>query len=63
MIGKVPVAQDGSFQSKPVYFGGQGVQACNHVVRARLYGADNKPLSVAVVFNVAREGANCPVQR
>jgi ABC-type thiamin/hydroxymethylpyrimidine transport system permease subunit len=61
-VGKVPVGPDGSFKSKPVNFGGQGVQACNHVVRARLYNANNTPLSVAIGFNIAREGAPCPVQ-
>lgn len=61
-IGQVALAEDGSFESKPVNFGGEGVQACNHAVRARLYDSNHRPLSVAIVFNIAREGANCPSQ-
>lgn len=59
-IGKLPLADDGSFDSKPVMFAGEGLQACNHALRVRLYDARNTPLSVATVFNIARQGANCP---
>lgn len=61
-IGQAPLAEDGSFESKPVNFGGEGAQACHHAVRARLYDSHNTPLSVAIVFNIAREDANCPSQ-
>ncbi len=58
-IGRVPLAGDGTFDSKPVYFGGEGVQACHHAVRARLYDERGNPLSVAIVFNVKRDGSAC----
>ncbi len=59
-LGRVELAEDGSFQTKePIFFGGEGKQACNHMVRARLYDAAKHPLSVALNFNIARQGSNC----
>jgi dolichyl-phosphate-mannose-protein mannosyltransferase len=57
--GRYFVRQDGTFESSPVPFGGQAVQACNHMVRARLYDSSSRPRAVAVSFNVVRQGANC----
>lgn len=58
-VARVPVEADGGFMTKPVIFGGQGAQACNHAVRARLYSPANRPVSVATVFNIPRKGAEC----
>lgn len=58
-LGKLPLRADGSFDFPKAVFGGQQWQACNHMVRARLYDAAGHPRAVSVVFNIARAGSAC----
>ena len=58
-VGKYPLQQDGTFTAKAI-FGGEGSQACHHMLRARLYDPQGKPRAVSVVFNVRRADQSCP---
>jgi hypothetical protein len=58
-IGKSLVRQDGTFEAKAI-FGGEGNQACHHMLRARLFDAHGNPRAVSVVFNVKRSDQSCP---
>jgi hypothetical protein len=51
--------QDGTFAAKAT-FGGEGRQACHHMLRARLYDPQGNPRAVSVVFNVRRADQSCP---
>jgi hypothetical protein len=58
-IGKSLVRQDGTFAAKAI-FGGEGNQACHHMLRARLCDAQGNSRAVSVVFNVKRSDQSCP---
>jgi Dolichyl-phosphate-mannose-protein mannosyltransferase len=48
-----PDAADGSF-SRTIYLGGEGAQQCHHLVRARLYDAQDQEVASTVVYEIAR---------
>jgi len=58
-VGKYPLRQDGTFEAKAI-FGGEGRQACHHMLRARLFDPQGNPRAVSVVFNVRRTDQSCP---
>jgi hypothetical protein len=48
-----PDSADGSF-SQTIYLGGEGAQQCHHLVRARLYDAQDHAVASTVVYEIAR---------
>ncbi|MFB3916283.1 MAG: ArnT family glycosyltransferase [Terriglobales bacterium] len=58
-LGKLPLRYNGTFGFPNAVFGGRGWQACNHMVRARLYDAAGNPRAVSVAFKIARAGSTC----
>jgi ABC-type thiamin/hydroxymethylpyrimidine transport system permease subunit len=59
-VDKAPLKPDGTFATKfPATFDGQGLQACNHMIRARLYDEAGSPRAVSLAFHIKRAKSGC----
>lgn len=52
-LGRAKLNGAGGFKTKAV-LAGQAHQQCSHMLRARLYGANNRPLAVALNYGITR---------
>jgi Dolichyl-phosphate-mannose-protein mannosyltransferase len=55
--GHIPIAPDGTFHQL-VALGGEGMQQCHHLLRARLFDAAGTPRAFTLNYNIARSNAD-----